>query len=112
MSAASRTRAIEVYEALLSEAPRYVRMDEALFYLAETYTAQHDLTTHPLSALLDCPATLGPTAAAFALGKLPSPPNEGGGHPAAVFRLGFAPPAARAPRLPLDELIVLPSEFP
>ena len=79
--------------------------------------AQHGLTTHPLSALLDCPATLGPTTAAFRLLESPSahggyPGVRGRGHPAAVFRLGFAPPAARAPRLPLDELIVPPSELP
>ena len=40
--------------------------------------AQHGLTTHPLSALLDCPATLAPTAAAFHLPpEFPSPGHGG-----------------------------------
>ena len=95
------------------------RLLQRLWLLA----AQHGLTTHPLSALLDCPATLAPTAAAFGLplsladvgAAGPAAQRRGsggGGLPAAVFRLGYAPPAARAPRLPLDELIVPPSESP
>ena len=88
------------------------RLLQRLWLLA----AQHGLTTHPLSALLDCPSTLAPTTAAFHLHEFPSPAHgggvRGGGFPAAVFRLGFAPPAARAHRLPLDELISAPSESP
>jgi hypothetical protein len=70
------------------------RVLQRLWLLAAT----HGLTTHPLSALLDCAATAAPTAAAF---DLP-------GYPAAVFRLGFAPPAARAPRRPLADLWTSP----
>jgi hypothetical protein len=83
------------------------------------------LTTHPLSALLDCPETAGQTTSLFAVEEtsptrrggspevatdLPSPARRGAGgevspfFPAAVFRLGYAAPAARSPRLPLAEL--------
>jgi hypothetical protein len=57
------------------------------------------LTTHPVSALLDCAATVGPAVAVFgAVGETP----------AALFRLGFTPPVHRAPRLPADELLEMP----
>lgn len=57
--------------------------------------ARDGLTTHPVSALLDCAATVGPAVAVFgAAGELP----------ASLFRLGFCPPVARAPRLPTAEL--------
>jgi hypothetical protein len=57
------------------------------------------LTTHPVSALLDCAATVGPATAVFgAAGELP----------AALFRLGFTPPVPRAPRLPANELMETP----
>ncbi len=55
------------------------------------------LTTHPVSALLDCAATVGPAVAAF---------GAGGEMPAALFRLGFTPPVPRAPRLPIGELLI------
>ena len=54
------------------------------------------LTTHPVSALLDCAATLGPAVAAF---------GATDGMPAALFRLGYTLPVPRAPRLPIDELM-------
>jgi hypothetical protein len=64
--------------------------------------ADAGLVTHPLSALLDCSETAGPTAAAFGVALTPG---------AAVFRLGYAAPAPRAPRLPLDELLIGPPEL-
>jgi hypothetical protein len=85
------------------------RVLQRLWLLAATT----GLTTHPLSALLDCAETAGPTSAVFggpgAPNPQPLPPRteEGAGvgaFPTAVFRLGYAPPAARAPRLPLIEL--------
>ncbi|MDQ6907345.1 MAG: GNAT family N-acetyltransferase, partial [Chloroflexota bacterium] len=54
------------------------------------------LTTHPVSALLDCAETVGPAVAAF---------GATAATPAALFRLGFTPPVARAPRLPVEELL-------
>ena len=75
------------------------------------------LTTHPLSALLDRPETAGRTQTLFAGAVSPAPAHWGGGRgegaplpfgahvPAAVFRLGYASPAARSPRLPLRELL-------
>lgn len=54
------------------------------------------LTTHPVSALLDCAETVGPAVAAF---------GATAATPAALFRLGFTPPVARAPRLPIVELL-------
>ncbi|MGI8858361.1 MAG: GNAT family N-acetyltransferase [Thermomicrobiales bacterium] len=57
------------------------------------------LTTHPVSALLDCAATIDPTVALFGATREP---------PAALFRLGFTPPVHRAPRLPADELLEMP----
>lgn len=54
------------------------------------------LTTHPVSALLDCAATVAPSLAVFgATGEMP----------ASLFRLGFTPPVSRAPRLPVAELL-------
>ena len=54
------------------------------------------LSTHPVSALLDCSTTVAPTLAVF-----------GAEHeaPAALFRLGATPAVARAPRLPAEELL-------
>jgi hypothetical protein len=57
------------------------------------------LTTHPVSALLDCAATVGSAVALF---------GATGEAPAALFRLGFTPPVPRAPRLPADELLEMP----
>jgi hypothetical protein len=54
------------------------------------------LTTHPVSALLDCADTAGAALAVFgAVGRVAG----------SLFRLGFTPPVARAPRLPLAELL-------
>lgn len=64
--------------------------------------AKAGLTTHPVSALLDCAETIGPTAAAFGATK------NGSVAPAAVFRLGKTKPVPRAPRLPADELLLPP----
>jgi nucleotide-binding universal stress UspA family protein len=58
--------------------------------------AQADLTTHPVSALLDCAATVAPTLDVFGCAEA---------FPAAVFRLGAAAPVPRAPRLPAEELL-------
>lgn len=60
------------------------------------HVAAAGLTTHPISALLDCPATVGSACAAFAARAA---------HPAALFRLGATPRVAQAPRLPLDAFI-------
>lgn len=57
------------------------------------------LTTHPVSALLDCAGTVGPSLANF---------GAAGETPASLFRLGFTPSVPRAPRLPIDELLVSP----
>lgn len=65
--------------------------------------ARAGLTTHPVSALLDCAATAGPTVAVF---------GARGDTPAALFRLGATPPVARAPRLPPEELLLAPSSPP
>jgi hypothetical protein len=75
------------------------RVLQRLWLLAAT----HDLTTHPLSALLDCAETAGLTVAAFAAHRA---------RPAAIFRLGYSGPAARAPRLPLDEIMSVASQWP
>jgi hypothetical protein len=61
--------------------------------------ARAGLTTHPVSALLDCAATVAPTQAVFG-GE--GSPDE---HPANVFRLGATGPVPRAPRLPAKELM-------
>lgn len=54
------------------------------------------LSTHPMSALLDCAATVAPTLSVFgAAAKVP----------ANIFRLGYCPPVARAPRLPVSEIV-------
>jgi hypothetical protein len=54
------------------------------------------LTTHPMSALLDCAATVAPTLSMYgATGKIP----------ANIFRLGYCPPVARAPRLPTSDIV-------
>jgi hypothetical protein len=89
------------------------RVLQRLWLLAAT----HDLTTHPLSALLDCAETIGPAVAACTGGANPAPTGPVGagfappvlaapatGLPAAIFRLGYTRPAARSPRLPLAEL--------
>jgi hypothetical protein len=54
------------------------------------------LSTHPMSALLDCDTTAAPTLAVF---------SATGNVPANIFRLGYCSPAARAPRLPTSELV-------
>ena len=56
----------------------------------------HRLTTHPISALLDCPATVNPTLTVF---------GAAGAKPLSIFRLGATPPVARSPRLPAEELL-------
>jgi hypothetical protein len=58
--------------------------------------AEAGLTTHPVSALLDCTATVAPTLEVF---------DCVGEYPVAIFRLGAAPEVPRAPRLPADELV-------
>jgi hypothetical protein len=58
--------------------------------------ARAGLSTHPMSALLDCVETIGPTAATF---------GERAETAAALFRLGATSPVARAHRLPAEELI-------
>lgn len=63
-----------------------------LWLLASGY----GLTTHPISALLDCPDTQG---AAIALC------GASGELPACIFRLGATPSVERAPRLPWHELV-------
>ena len=50
----------------------------------------------PVSALPDCPATVGPALSVF---------GAEGEVPAALFRLGACPPVARAPRLPIEEMV-------
>lgn len=60
--------------------------------------ARAGLTTHPVSALLDCPVTVAPTLAVAGC----DPQDE---HPANIFRLGATPPVPLAPRLPAHELI-------
>lgn len=54
------------------------------------------LSTHPVSALLDCAETAAQMPVLFA---------TDGEALAAVFRLGATQPVARAPRLPADELL-------
>jgi hypothetical protein len=63
--------------------------------------AEAGLTTHPVSALLDCQATVAPTLAVF---------GRTGAFPTAVFRLGATPEVPRAPRLPVAELLEGPPE--
>jgi len=57
---------------------------------------QAGLTTHPMSALLDCAATVAPTLSLY---------GASGNVPANIFRLGYCPPVARAPRLPVSEIV-------
>jgi hypothetical protein len=66
------------------------RVLQRLWLLAATA----GLTTHPLSALLDRPETAGQVSVLFGEEAFP----------AAIFRLGYSSPAARSPRLPLDQL--------
>lgn len=54
------------------------------------------LSTHPVSALLDCSTTVVPTLAVFGAEQET---------PASLFRLGPTPAVARAPRLPAEELL-------
>ena len=54
------------------------------------------LSTHPISALLDCADTVQPTLDVF---------NRRGAIPASIFRLGACPPVPRAPRLEPSELL-------
>ncbi|GAC1320838.1 MAG: nitroreductase family protein [Chloroflexota bacterium] len=58
--------------------------------------AEEHMSTHPVSALLDCPDTVAPTMDLF---------GAQGESPASVFRLGACPPVARSPRLPPNELL-------
>ena len=53
-------------------------------------------SAHPVSALLDCPATVAPALRVF---------GAEAEVPAALFRLGACPPVARAPRLPIQEMV-------
>jgi hypothetical protein len=59
------------------------------------------LSTHPVSALLDCSTTVAPTLAVFGAEQET---------PAALFRLGPTPAVARAPRLPAEELLKVSDE--
>ncbi len=59
------------------------------------------LSTHPVSALLDCSTTVAPTVAVFGAEQET---------PASLFRLGATPAVARAPRLPAEELLEVSSE--
>ena len=54
------------------------------------------LSTHPVSALLDCSTTVTLTLAVFGAERET---------PASLFRLGATPAVARAPRLPAEELL-------
>jgi len=78
--------------------------------------AAHGLTTHPLSALLDCPETAGATVdTLLPLSRLRERGlggEAGPAMPAAVFRLGYSGPAPRAPRLPLAELCARVGSLP
>jgi hypothetical protein len=59
--------------------------------------AEAGLTTHPISALLDCAATAGPAVGVFgATGRVA----------AALYRMGYTAAVPRAPRLPSEELLV------
>src|ERR1700730_8197219 len=53
-------------------------------------------SAHPVSALLDCPGTVAPALRVF---------GAEAEVPAALFRLGACPPVARAPRLPIQEMV-------
>lgn len=57
---------------------------------------QAGLTTHPVSALIDCQTTVAHTLAVF---------GARGAIPAAIFRLGETKPVARSYRLPREELL-------
>lgn len=58
---------------------------------------------HPVSALLDCHKTIWPTAEVFGVKKSAEPAE----HPVAIFRLGaVGADIARAPRLPISELLL------
>jgi hypothetical protein len=58
--------------------------------------AEAGLTTHPISALLDCAETAGPARGVFgATGRVA----------AALYRMGYTAAVPRAPRLPSDELV-------
>jgi nitroreductase len=70
--------------------------------------ARAGLTTHPVSALLDCPATVAPTLAVVGCDPQDEHPANifrQDEHPANIFRLGATPPVPLAPRLPAQELI-------
>ena len=61
-----------------------------------TLAAEGGLTTHPISALLDCAETIGPALAVFgATGRVA----------ASLYRLGYTAAVPRAPRLPIEELL-------
>jgi len=57
---------------------------------------QAGMSTHPISALIDCQQTVAPTLEAFGVHSV---------FPAAIFRLGATPPVARSYRLASPELI-------
>jgi hypothetical protein len=54
------------------------------------------LTTHPISALIDCQSTTAPTLAVFGVQDA---------IPMAIFRLGATKPVPRSHRLPAEELL-------
>jgi hypothetical protein len=54
------------------------------------------LTTHPISALIDCQSTVAPTLATF---------GARDALPMAIFRLGATKPVPRSHRLPTEELL-------
>jgi hypothetical protein len=59
---------------------------------------QNGLTTHPVSALLDCQATILPTAKVLNASEQDLP--------IAIYRMGATKAVPRAPRLPLGELLL------
>jgi nitroreductase len=59
--------------------------------------AAHGLATHPISAAVDVPATRDEV---LQLLEIPA-----GVIPVNLFRIGFAPPTPRSPRVPVDELL-------
>ena len=90
-----RSAALCLLTAPSTERDALVRTGRALLRLW-LIAAGAGLTTHPVSALLDCAETVAPSLAAFgAAGELP----------ASLFRLGFTSPVPRAPRLPANELV-------
>ena len=81
-------------------AGRPVFCPNGLTTLFKHHTARCRLSTHPVSALLDCSTTVTPTVAVFGAEQET---------PASLFRLGATPAVARAPRLPAEALLEVSS---